>query len=201
MPRSQERNVCKTISKKKLRCDGSSDGTKDDRYKKGSSSTKTIDSSSSSEYSDQSSERSLSAQRMFSPVYYRRSIERTYYSPDYCPWSRNSSSERESSNDYTKRIKFFLKSVSIWKRTCLFYVCIVNTNAKHFLIIRWLLLLLLWFLFVLLVTSWRGWKSSFGTVRFEIVRHMFFNWVKIYQSSKTILLLWIYFEIRRKSLF
>lgn len=56
------------------------------------SSTKSIDSNCL----DSSDERSSSKQRMFSPVYFRRSIERTYYSPNYCPWSRNTSSEPEN---------------------------------------------------------------------------------------------------------
>lgn len=53
-----------------------------------------------SRYSDQSdrSDISFNPDRVYSMPYKRRSYERTYYSPNYCPWSRNTS-ERDTDTD------------------------------------------------------------------------------------------------------
>lgn len=108
----------------------------DGRHERDRSSTKSID----SEYSDWEHTPSASIQRMPSPVYLQRSTERTYYSPNYCPWSRNTSSEREDSEFVynINAMKSYLKSVStpdalysglnVHTRSCLFET---NANTKR----------------------------------------------------------------------
>lgn len=70
------------------------------------SSTESIATAEGSGYNAQSrlGEGSMSSPRMFSPVYYRRSVERTYYSPSYRPWSRDTSWEREYSKSSDESI-------------------------------------------------------------------------------------------------
>lgn len=94
----------------------SSDADDDDETSQSSDSSSGTSSETES-HSHKKRGRSSSTNRVYSPDYYRRSAERTYYSPNYCPWSRSSSSESGNSKLSDRSIKTksnakVLKSVS-----------------------------------------------------------------------------------------
>lgn len=67
--------------------------------------------------------RSSSTDQMDSSTYYRRSAERTYYSPNYCPWSRSSSSESDS-------VKLTYRSIKSKKSNALLLKSVSNCNRN-----------------------------------------------------------------------
>lgn len=86
----------KWFSEQSKSSSSSSDDDDDDTSQSSDSSSGETSSETESE-NNKKRGHSTSPYRTYSPDYYRRSTERTYYSPNYCPWSRSSSSESNHS--------------------------------------------------------------------------------------------------------